>query len=145
MRHFRKIIGIGVLVFSIWLILFGEEVYRPLLYHLRAIWYQEVYFEGMPTSYWVDQIHAKRAGSYEETKTKLVEGGADAVPILVQALERRPDDVSMRRTAVHCLLLIGPAARDAVPALIRVRDDEDPVVREWAREALRNIGSSPER
>ncbi|MEP6574138.1 MAG: HEAT repeat domain-containing protein [Gemmatimonadota bacterium] len=45
-----------------------------------------------------------------------------------------------RRDAVKAIAIIGPAARAAVPALIRATRDENIEVRYWALEALARIG-----
>ena len=67
----------------------------------------------------------------------LSEFGKDAVPALIEALQ----NPRMRYWAILVLNEIGPDAADAVPALVRVlQEDKDPEVRMEALLALGNIG-----
>src|SRR5687767_11254422 len=52
----------------------------------------------------------------------LKENGAKAVPALVEALQG--GDEPTRRGAARALQMLGPAAREAVPALVAVLKDE---------------------
>jgi HEAT repeat protein len=63
------------------------------------------------------------------------------IPHLIRALEDRRDG-RWRWQAAVILGVIGPPARDAIPALTRARDDSEPRVRDAAREALTRIGDS---
>ncbi len=48
----------------------------------------------------------------------------------------------LRREALQAIAALGPAAREAIPALVRSTRDENEQVRYWAVEALRRIGPS---
>jgi HEAT repeat protein len=64
--------------------------------------------------------------------------GVDALPALTEAL--RSDDAASRRAAARALGRLGPAAKEAAPALIAALGDRDPAVREtigWARGEIR--------
>lgn len=63
--------------------------------------------------------------------------GAPAVPSLVAALGEQ--DVEVRRATASILGRIGPAAREALPALRRALQDPDAEVRLMAKEAQRKI------
>jgi HEAT repeat protein len=63
--------------------------------------------------------------------------GTDAVPILVKALEHENADI--RLTSVRELSSLGPAAKDAVPALKNRLDDERLYIRKAAAEAIQKI------
>lgn len=65
-------------------------------------------------------------------------GGAEVVPVLIEALENPDDDV--RRTATRALGNLGALARPALTALEKVRaDDPREINRTAAAEALRKI------
>ena len=70
--------------------------------------------------------------------------GAPAVPVLIRALEKEGDDV--RRHVLVALDRMGPAALQAVPALIRLLDDGKASlkVRETAAMVLGSIGPAAE-
>ncbi|HVU89865.1 MAG TPA: HEAT repeat domain-containing protein [Pirellulales bacterium] len=67
----------------------------------------------------------------------LAEGGAEAVPALVEALGHRQG----RYWATLVLAEMGPAAKDATPALAKLLEDPDPEVRMQAAMALGAIGA----
>jgi HEAT repeat protein len=62
------------------------------------------------------------------------------VPHLIRALEDRRD-AEWRWQAALLLGVIGPPAKEAVPALTRALNDSEPRVRDAARTALDRIGS----
>ena len=68
----------------------------------------------------------------------LVAGGTDAVPYLIEAL-LSDDDNSPRRAAAAALGQLGPAARQAVPALEALADDDDIDLQYVAAQALAAI------
>lgn len=67
------------------------------------------------------------------------ETAAKSVPILAKALAE-PDALS-RLHAAEALRRLGPCAKDAVPALKKALQDDNPDVREAAGQALQAIGS----
>ena len=68
----------------------------------------------------------------------LVEIGAPAVPELTAALGS--DNVSVRLMALNTLALIGPDAKDALPAIKKRLDDPDSDVQNRAKNAIEKIG-----
>ena len=58
------------------------------------------------------------------------------LPILIQAIK----DKQTRKDAVNVLRVIGPAAKEAIPDLVKALKDEDKYVRYLAAFALRRIG-----
>ncbi len=60
-----------------------------------------------------------------------------AIPLLVQATNH--EQAFVRAEAVTTLGMIGPAAKEAIPALEKLADDPDPEVREAAAEAIKMI------
>ena len=70
----------------------------------------------------------------------LVEIGAPAVPELTKALDS--DNVSVRLMALNTLALIGPTAKDALPAIKKRLDDPDSDVQNRAKNAIEKIGDS---
>ncbi len=62
---------------------------------------------------------------------------AKAIPLLRAALKDR--EWSIRFAAASALGRIGPAAKEALPALWPLLHDEDPIVRDAAREAIKKI------
>ena len=63
--------------------------------------------------------------------------GEEIVPHMVALL--KDETWEMRRGAAWILGMVGPEARDAVPALTEALKDPNPVVRERAQESLKKI------
>jgi hypothetical protein len=59
----------------------------------------------------------------QPVRLSLLEGDAEAVPVLIELLQRT--DPKVRRIAVQGLGWIGEAAKPAVPALLGALDDKD--------------------
>jgi HEAT repeat protein len=68
---------------------------------------------------------------------ELPQEAAPAIPALVQALTNQYRGV--RFNSAYSLSLLGPLAKDAVPALKHALSDTDPEVRTKALEALQKI------
>lgn len=68
--------------------------------------------------------------------------GEPAVPALIDVLEHYSDNYSIAWHATYALRKMGPAARDAVPVLIKVLDSKENDVRLQAVIALKKIGSA---
>jgi len=66
--------------------------------------------------------------------------GKAAVPVLIRALGSR--NVIIRRGAVEGLRDAGTAALDAIPALTKALQDEDPTVRRYAEASLKQLHSA---
>src|ERR1700687_1853501 len=60
-----------------------------------------------------------------------------AIPQLTRALNHR--NLFVVRLAMAALALIGPDAKDALPAIMEHMDSSDPYVQVWTKEALENI------
>jgi HEAT repeat protein len=61
----------------------------------------------------------------------------DSLPLLTRNLAGR--DVVLRRASAQALCYLGPAARPAMPAMLKALYDEDPRVREWAGRGVESI------
>ena len=62
---------------------------------------------------------------------------ASLVPSLSAALGDKSEDV--RGLAAHLLGLVGPAAKDALPGMVKLLSDPDERVREVAQKAIKKI------
>jgi HEAT repeat protein len=63
--------------------------------------------------------------------------GAPAVPALIEALGS--DSVDVRLMALNTFALMGPKAKDAVPAIQKAVQDSDPDVQKRAQEVLAKV------
>lgn len=68
----------------------------------------------------------------------LVKIGAPAVRPLIEAIDS--DDVNVRLMALNTLGLIGPDAKDAIPAIKKALEDPEVNVQNRAKAALEKIG-----
>ena len=66
---------------------------------------------------------------------------ASTLPVLINALNKSLDDKEpfVRQPVCLALSKFGPEAKAAVPYLLKASEDEDPMVKKSALEALRNI------
>ncbi len=106
----------------------------------------EPFFHDRPASYWGRALRDREPAARTNAMKELADGGAEAVPVLVALLpEGRAgnEDASARTAAVEALGEIGPAARDAVPALKKALYDADDGVRREAADALKRIEAKP--
>src|SRR5437867_5222939 len=103
----------------------------------------ESFYRGRPTTYWGRALRDEDPTVQVETRKVLKEGGAAAVPVLVELLREGRGSGSAaaeeRWTAATLLGQIGPEARAAVPALIEALKDPDPHVRSVAVSALSEV------
>jgi HEAT repeat protein len=96
---------------------------------------------GRPVAEWLADL----SSSDPKVRKKAVQslghvGTADpaALPAVIGALKDR--EATVREAAVLALLVVGPSARDAIPALMEVRDkDAVPKVRQEAGKAIERI------
>jgi hypothetical protein len=93
---------------------FPATVYVPM-----GFFHHEAFFHFKPTSYWIRALeqegflgHAPPEGDIGKT---LSDGGAAAVPVLIELVQCRDEKVSW--DAVLALCVMGPAAKAAGPAL----------------------------
>lgn len=120
---------------------------------------EEPFYQGMPTSYWRQRLQAERfvgekkrfpnLGFFlrmqinpdymEEAHGLLLEGGPEAVPVLIELLR---DNDSYFFFVCQVLGKIGPEAKAAVPDLLEFLKDQDPIRRLWAACALSRIDPS---
>lgn len=97
---------------------------------------------GKPVSHWVEQLRTSPdAKERKEAAFKLGNVGPTdpaALPALRGAINDR--DAVVRSEVILALVKFGPAAQEAVPALIELRDrDRDPKVRSHAAKAVDKI------
>ncbi len=84
-------------------------------------------------------VRAEAAGVFGD----LDKQDAAAVPLLVKAL--KSDDPGLKRVAIYSLIKIGPPeANEAVPALQDLLQDEDKLIQDLAKFALKKIAEQPE-
>jgi HEAT repeat protein len=94
-------------------------------------------YRGHPTSYWAQALKDKGSGSYDETVTLLKDGGADGVPMLIEAMES--DDPTVRLRSSEAL---GEIGADAIPAVITALQSDDRIVRITAARSLNKMGAA---
>jgi HEAT repeat protein len=96
---------------------------------------------GKPVQEWMQALQDPNARTRKKAATKLGNAGAvdsTVIPALIGALKDR--DAGVRAEAVLALLRIGPAAREAFPALREMaRTDKDARVRAYAAKALEKL------
>lgn len=122
-------------------------VVLPLLLVLAVGCRREVEHEGRPIEYWISQM----TSSDSLVRHRAIDAfahDADRSPAAARALlavlatER---ETHVHATIADALGLLGPDAVDAVPALIRLLDDEHEIVRVRAVSALGRIGPASPR
>lgn len=104
---------------------------------------REPFFEGRPASAWASRLRDVSEQQVVESRRRLKAGGAAAVPVLAAIVETKSTDwgsATVRVTAADLLAEMGPAAADAIPALINALSDPDAAVRSRAAEALGVVG-----
>jgi HEAT repeat protein len=93
---------------------------------------------GKPVAHWVEALRAPEAKVRKQAAHKLGNVGASdpaVLPALLGALE--DGDAGVRCEVILALTKCGPSARDAIPALTRMRDhDPNARVRDFAGRAL---------
>jgi HEAT repeat protein len=98
---------------------------------------------GKSVDHWVRTLHDPDSRMRKRAATKLGNAGAaeaTVVPALIEALKDR--DAGVRAEAILALARIGPAAREAEPALRELAtNDRDATVRASAAKALENLHS----
>jgi HEAT repeat protein len=96
---------------------------------------------GKPISHWIETLQDPSPKARKKAVTKLGNAGtADAAvfPALMEAL--KDTDAEVRCEAILALMKLGPAAREAMPALTRMqRQDSDDQVRSFAAKALQKL------
>jgi HEAT repeat protein len=101
----------------------------------------ELLAHGKPVGHWVQALHDPDVRVRKRAAEVLGNVGAvdpAVVPGLAGAVKDR--DAGVRGAAVLALLKIGPAAREAAPALAEARkSDHDAKVRSYAAKALEKI------
>src|SRR6266704_3622884 len=84
---------------------------------------REAFYRGRPTAYWSKSLRESDPEARAETVKSLKEGGADAVPVLVELLDGPKSDdwtaAEVRWRAADLLGQMGPQAKAATPALLR--------------------------
>jgi HEAT repeat protein len=102
---------------------------------------QPVLSGGQPVSYWVGALTDPDPGLRKKAVSKLGNvGPADVtvLPALLGAL--KDDDAGVRGAAILALVKFGPEAREAVPTLAEMeQQDSDDQVRAYAAKALIRI------
>src|SRR5438067_909680 len=77
------------------------------------------FYHGRPTSYWAKELNSKEPGVQTNTIKELADGGSEAVPVLIELLQRNRDregaEAEVRWAAAEILGRIGPEAKAAVP------------------------------
>jgi hypothetical protein len=135
----RLLIGLGIfLVLAVAAVLLDPT--RVILGLLR----NESFYDNRPTGYWSRQLRDRAPGVQTNAKQELADGGAEAVPVLIELLQEDPDQggrsAEVRAAAAVVLGQVGPEAKAAVPALTDALKDRDSLVRSMAADALDRIG-----
>ncbi len=102
----------------------------------------EKFYHNRPTSYWRKELLDPAPGAQTNTVLALSDGGAEAVPVLIDLLRAGdgPGATETRLLAALALGHVGAAAEPAVPALTEALADPSPDVRLAAAEALARVG-----
>jgi hypothetical protein len=98
---------------------------------LKTVWGRK----QPPWAPWLERIGIKTGE--DRHKMPLLQGDPAAVPVLAELLASR--DARARQMAAEGLEKVGAVARPAVPALLRVLDDQNVTVRQQAEQALYRI------
>jgi HEAT repeat protein len=99
---------------------------------------------GKPVSHWVEALRSSPdAKERKEAAFKLGNVGptdSTVLPALRGAMN--DGDATVRSEVILALVKLGPVAREAVPALVKLREhDRDPKVRSYASKAVEKIQS----
>jgi HEAT repeat protein len=70
---------------------------------------------------------------------QLVRETETTVPVLMEVLKQKSAGPYFRQQAASRLILMGPAAKAALPDLLKLRDDPDPSMHNWIRDAIQRI------
>src|SRR5436305_1550118 len=117
-----------------------------LLDPTRVLWGTmrgEPFFEQRPATFWLRRLRSDDPGTRDETWQHLHDGGAAAVPVMVEFLRERPggeEEVAIRRHAAAQLGRLGSQAKPAANALMVALNDPDASVRATAIAALGECG-----
>jgi HEAT repeat protein len=99
---------------------------------------------GKPIGHWLDAMHDPNVKARAEAALKLGNvGAADprALPALIEGLADPESPV--RHAAMDGIVKLGAGAKDAVPALQKIRDsDVDPKLRDLAGRMLQHIADA---
>ncbi len=102
------------------------------------------FYKGKPTMYWAKALEDQGSTTHAEARAALKSGRMEAVPVLVELLERKDLATgAVRCEAAAILGDIGPEAKAAGPALDAAIEDDDPQVRAVALKALQTVQPSP--
>jgi HEAT repeats len=136
-RHLVDRLGI-VLILGL-----GALLIAPVRYALLGLIKHERFYKRRPTSYWLKLLNDDEARYRQWAAHNLGELGAEpgVVTALIAALKDR--DIEVHRMAVVTLGTLGPAAREAVPALNKTLPNADIEDREVVEEALAKIDPKP--
>src|SRR5438034_1140724 len=129
-------LGIGVVVVA------GAVLLDPTCV-VRGFLRGEKFYRGRPTTYWGGALKNQDPAGHVETVKTLKEGGAAAVPVLVELLrqDQKGDWASsgVRWMAADLLGQIGVDASASVPVLVEALKDDDAQVRAVAARSLMAI------
>ncbi len=158
----------SILFLSILAILASSVVF----YTHRSSQLSRLIWKGKPAAYWIGRLSYwdLPQSSGVSAEEFLFEAGPEVVPQLIQGLSRKDNRLSDQWTDLYFKLgrwqrlfqvpikraafrancarglgLLGQAASNAVPALLRALGDKDPWVRSATAEALGRIGADKER
>lgn len=104
-------------------------------------------YDGKPLKYWVGELKAtapqsRNAAAY--AISGMGDSAKSAVPALVAALTNKDEVNTVRYPILVALREIGPAAKDAVPAITPFVDDRNDEISAMARKAIKAItGTDP--
>jgi hypothetical protein len=117
-----------------------EEEFKLLITELAAT-DEEIALLRQQSEMEFSQLLAEKEAFEAVASRALVSIGAESVPVLVDYLTDQRAEI--RRWAALVLGDIGPEANEAIPALIHASSsDDDPAVREAARQSLDSISPS---
>jgi hypothetical protein len=116
----KKLVAFAVLLALVCAVVLASPSGR---YALLGLVRNEPFYDGMPASYWKDEMRKWTANA--SSWPRVLDGGKEAVPVLIELV--KGNDLWGRVLAIRALARIGPDARDAVPTLITILEDRRPV------------------
>lgn len=139
----RALIGLLVLIVLVGLI---PRSCNTILGLIRG----EAFYHGQPTSVWADRLGGPPYLSppNHPSVVELAADDADAVPVLIELLNRDNVSDNIHYRTLEAIKLIGPNAKSTLPALARLPDRVEPTskakgnaaVFKWLVEATASIG-----
>src|SRR5687768_1454631 len=137
----KKYVVLLIVVFVVALLALWLEPTGTVLGRLRG----EKFFEGRPTSYWVNALTSEDPPVSASARQKLGSGGEDAAAVLDEILRKQKgedaESTELRLAAADLLGRNKEAAKDYSATLLSLLDDPDRHIRTIAAKSLTAVGT----